>query len=135
MQIYIIYPKTERSFSRTIATLWEKQFLIEIIYEQLRNIKTVNFGFLVLFFLSNWSQIFRHICWILGAYTGQKMKFLIKDFFSKCDQICRFLRMWSYSLKKSLMGNFIFDAVVLVWLTPSSVSAKSCFSHYQLPLK
>ena len=38
------------------------------------------------------------------------MKFSIKDFFSKCDQIRRKLRIWSYLLKKSLMEN-IFCAV------------------------
>ena len=43
--------------------------------------------------------------------TGQKMKFSIKDFFSKCDQICRKLRICSYLLKKFLMENFIFCAV------------------------
>ena len=37
--------------------------------------------------------------------TAPKMKFSIKDFFSKC------LRIWSYLLKKSLMENFIFCAV------------------------
>ena len=41
--------------------------------------------------------------------TAQKMKFSIKGFFSKCDQIRRKLRIWlSYLLKKSLMENFIF---------------------------
>ena len=40
-----------------------------------------------------------------------KMKFYFKDFFSKCDQIRRFLRLWSHFLKKSLMENFIFCAV------------------------
>ena len=39
------------------------------------------------------------------------MKFSIKDFFSKCDQICSLLRIWSHLLKKSLMENFIFCAV------------------------
>ena len=39
------------------------------------------------------------------------MKFSIKDFFSKCDQICKKLRIWSNLLKKSLMKNFIFYAV------------------------
>ena len=33
--------------------------------------------------------------------TVQKMKFYVKDFFSKCDQICSFLRIWSHLLKKS----------------------------------
>ena len=43
--------------------------------------------------------------------TAQKMKFSIKDFFSKCDQTHRNLRIWSHLLKKSLMENFIFCAV------------------------
>ena len=45
------------------------------------------------------------------SITAQKMKFFIKDFFSKCDQIRRKLRIWSDLLKKSLMENFIFCAV------------------------
>ena len=43
--------------------------------------------------------------------TAQKMKFFIKDFLSKCDQIWSFLRIWSHLLKKSLMENFVFCAV------------------------
>ena len=43
--------------------------------------------------------------------TAQKAKFSIKEFFSKCDQICRKLRIWSHLLKKSLMKNFIFCVV------------------------
>ena len=39
------------------------------------------------------------------------MKFSIKDFFSKCDQIRSFLRIWSHLLKKSLLKNFIFCGV------------------------
>ena len=41
------------------------------------------------------------------------MKFSIKDFFSKCDHIGSFLRIWSDLLKKSLMDNFILCAVVI----------------------
>ena len=37
-----------------------------------------------------------------------KMKFPIKDFFSKCDQIRSFLWIWSHLLKKSLKENSIF---------------------------
>ena len=37
--------------------------------------------------------------------------FFIKDFFNKCDQIRRKLRIWSHLLKKSLTENFIFCAV------------------------
>ena len=42
--------------------------------------------------------------------TAQKMKFVIKDFFSKCDQTRRKLRIWSHLLRKSLMENLIFCA-------------------------
>ena len=43
--------------------------------------------------------------------ASQKMKFSVKDFFSKCDQICSFLRVWSDLLKKSLEENIFFYAV------------------------
>ena len=39
------------------------------------------------------------------------MKFSIKEFFSKCDEIRSFLRIWSHLLNKSLIENFIFFAV------------------------
>ena len=42
--------------------------------------------------------------------TAQKLKFFIKDFLSKCDQIRSILRIWSHLLKKSLTDNFIFYA-------------------------
>ena len=45
------------------------------------------------------------------AHTAQKMKFSIKDFFNRCDQIRKKLWIWSYLLKKSLMEKFIFCAV------------------------
>ena len=48
---------------------------------------------------------------ILDVDTAQKMKFSIKDLFSKCNQIRSFLRIWSHLLKKSLIENFIFCAV------------------------
>ena len=32
--------------------------------------------------------------------TKNKMKFSIKDFFSKCGQICIFIRIWSHMLRK-----------------------------------
>ena len=42
------------------------------------------------------------------------MKFSIKDFLSKCDQIHSFLRIWSHLRKKDFMENFIFRAVKLL---------------------
>ena len=46
--------------------------------------------------------------------TAQKLKFSIKDFSGKCDQIRRKLRIWSHLLEKSLMENLIFCAVRLL---------------------
>ena len=40
------------------------------------------------------------------------MKFSIKNFFSKCDQIRRKLQIWSHLLKKFLMENFISSTVL-----------------------
>ena len=60
---------------------------------------------------------------LLLTITAQKMKFTIKDFFSKCDQIRRKLRIWSHLLTRSLMENFIFCAayeqVSVCWETKS----------------
>ena len=61
--------------------------------------------------------------------TAQKMKFFIKDFFRKCDQIRSNLRIWSHLLKKSLMENFIFCALwekCFFW---------SVFPHIQIECK
>ena len=52
-------------------------------------------------------QIF-HVFFLIIKCTAQKMKFSIKDFFSKCDQIHK-----KNLVKKSLMENFIFCAVIL----------------------
>ena len=41
----------------------------------------------------------------------KKNEVSIKDFFSKCDQIHRNLRIWLHLLKKFLMEKFIFCAV------------------------
>ena len=63
----------------------------------------------------------------------QKMKFSIKDFSSRYDQIRSFLRIWSQLLKKFLMEKFSFCVVcrkpnyarlplytnVCFWTTPS----------------
>ena len=42
------------------------------------------------------------------------MKFSIKDFCIKYDQICSSLLIWPYLLRKSLMANFIFCAVTSI---------------------
>ena len=48
---------------------------------------------------------------IVTVTLHKKMKFSMKDCFSKCDQIRRFPRIWSHLLKKPLIRNFIFCAV------------------------
>ena len=63
------------------------------------------------------------------THTAQKMKFSIKDFLCKCDQILSFLRIWSHSLKKSLMGNFIFWAVRGVFVL-IRILTEYCCSRY-----
>ena len=55
--------------------------------------------------------------------TAQKMKFSIKEFFSKCDEIRRKLL-----LKKSLMENFIFCAASICAVT-SKEKQQLSFSH------
>ena len=59
------------------------------------------------------------------------MKFSVKDFFSKCDQLSGFLRVWSRLLKISIMKNFIFCALLslkspLSLLTLASESKNRC---------
>ena len=55
-----------------------------------------------------------HIQFIMKwTYTTQKMKFSIKDFSSKSDQIRRKLQIWLHLLEKPLMENFIFCVVLL----------------------
>ena len=58
-----------------------------------------------------------------GFYTAQIIfhggpppKFSMKNFFSKCDQIRRKLRIWSHLLKNVLMESFIICAIIVdVW--------------------
>ena len=53
-------------------------------------------------------------CSYFYTITLHTKKFFIKDFFHKCDQMRRKLRIWSHLLKKYLMENFIFCTVL--WL-------------------
>ena len=58
------------------------------------------------------------------------------DFFSKCDKIRSFLRIWSHLLNKSLIENFISHAVFVsfnplqpgvAFLYPLKTSENVCF--------
>ena len=69
-----------------------------IIWQKLKSTR------MVIYLLTSFYQV-------LMILTAQKMKFAIKDFFSKCDQIRSFLRICSHLLKKSLTESFILCAV------------------------
>ena len=47
-----------------------------------------------------------------------KIRFFIKDVFSKCDQIPRKQQTWSHLMNKSLMENFIFCTMVTFLIFP-----------------
>ena len=49
--------------------------------------------------------------YFLYIHTAQKMKFPIKDFHSKYDQVPSFLLIWSHLQKGFLKENFIFCAM------------------------
>ena len=51
--------------------------------------------------------------YVIRQVTKQKVKFSVRIFFSKGDQIRSFLRIWLHLLKKSSMENFIFYAVLI----------------------
>ena len=46
--------------------------------------------------------------WVVNVDTAQKMTFSIKDFYRKCNQICRKLWICLHLLDKSSMRKFIF---------------------------
>ena len=68
------------------------------------------------------------------TYTAQKMKFSIKNFFGKCDQIRSFLWIWPHLLKKPSMENFIFlcsDTLLFSWLASNFLEHfYSCLSPF-----
>ena len=70
---------------------------------------------------------------LISSFTAQKMKFSIKEFFSKYDQIFIFLRIWSHLLKKSLMENFIFCAVIVEETLNEKMIKYSVCSNIQSP--
>ena len=51
---------------------------------------------------------------MVASVPVKKMKFSIEDFFRNSDQIRMKLRHWPHLLKKSVMENFIFCAVLIM---------------------
>ena len=70
----------------------------------------------------------------LTELTARKMKFFSKDFFRKCDQIRRNLRIWLHLLKKSLMENFIFCAMTTGtrWIVHKLMALNNCIDKCRL---
>ena len=61
------------------------------------------------------SLVTAHSSKIRSCYiTAEERKLSTTEIISKCDQIRRKLRIWSYLWKKSLMKNFNFCAVLIV---------------------
>ena len=60
----------------------------------------------------------------------KKMKFFIKDFFSKCDQICRKLQIWLHLLKKYSMEIFICCAALSLVVVSTKCQKKCKKSSY-----
>ena len=88
-----------------ICTIYSSNFIIQGHFLCLVYL-CLCLGRIYVIFLSLSQQIL-----VIKRNTAQKMKFSIKDFFSKCDQIRKKLRIWSHLLKKSIKENFIFCAL------------------------
>ena len=56
------------------------------------------------------------------------MKFSIKRFLSKCEQIGRKMQIWSHLLKKSVIKNFIFRAVQCTFRSSLEIAMSSSCS-------
>ena len=63
---------------------------------------------------------------------AQKMRFSIKNFFSKYGQIRSFLRIWSNLLEKSSMENFFFCAVQIFILNLKSLNNYLEYNHFKM---
>ena len=99
--ISMIYWYTSLSSGTLVITVGIKNKNLEAECENLVNLNSSSLTDLSMEGISN-------------TCTTQKMKFSIKDFSSKCDQIRSVLRIWSHLLKKTLMENFIFYSVLSV---------------------
>ena len=63
--------------------------------------------------LAGWEESCQELTTKTPEFADQKMKFSIKDFFSKCYQMRNFLRIWSHLLKKSLIEILIFCELIM----------------------
>ena len=86
---------------------WSHFYTMPMLFYQYMDLFLHVFHKFFSIFRYKWAKKYLEWSWSFA----QKMKFSIKDFFSKCDQIHRKLRIWSHLLKKSFMEKFIFCAM------------------------
>ena len=95
----------------------ENQSLLETLEKWSFNRSAVNN---ILYFEIGFVKYGPGITYLLDTFQyvslHKQMKFSIKNFFSKCDQIRITLGIWSHLRKKSLMENFTFCAVSKILL-------------------
>ena len=118
----ILFDFIEKKYSLLVFFVWKAfTFLNSERFLCWKSRNDSQHFFLEIFFwdlsINYWGSIFTLnitfslVCVLSLYFTAQKMKFSIKHFFSKCDQIRRKLRIWLHLLKKFLMENFIFCTV------------------------
>ena len=96
--IYNIYINIYNVYKYIFPLLFKNSHDIETIYHM-----KLTKHFMTIQQCSNFSRVSYTV-----QYTAQKMKFSIKGFLSKCEQMQNFLRIFSHLLKESLMENLIF---------------------------
>ena len=115
MKVWIIF---QDNFSKFFQTLLYRKVLRFGNCLQLNSGSMSNYhNFQKLIFFLNWKYM-RYFIWYIyflkfKESLHKRMKFSIKDFFSKYDQISSFLQILLHLLKKSLNENFIFCALNL----------------------
>ena len=113
--------KTMKRLPRNIFSLKKHNWQIKSTIPRLIISKRISVIFMQwqwVYYLCAAMQVYITASWVVLFFTfkpitvaAQKMKFSIDDFFSKCDQICSFLQIWSHLLRKSLMEDAIFCEV------------------------
>ena len=119
MKVIRYWTSTWREYPSWLSSLWffiKSSLNWEVLLIHLNYLPEVFATFLNhLNYLFQILEIWRFFIFII-IFIAKKMKFSIKDFCSKCDQIPSFLRIWSHFLKKSLVENFIFCVVFPVFV-------------------
>ena len=105
---YVLFDDFEHWFDLWVLQLYSFLFLSFFIFLRL----TSSFAFLSKLWIT-WNRFtilcsYQNYLTLIGVIfvnTARKI-FFTKDFFNKCDQIRKKLRIWSNFMKKSLMKNF-----------------------------